>query len=93
MGPLQFRSVEELKQLRVLIDALIQNIDQPGTHDLPEGENRNPELYDLGQYQARVSLIAAKMWVGKMLEGLGNPFPKELADKATPESVPGSITP
>jgi hypothetical protein len=34
-------------------------------------------------YQAIVHLINAKMWLGKMLEGKGNSFPAELADKAS----------
>jgi hypothetical protein len=32
--------------------------------------------------QVRIHLINAKMWAGKILEALGNPFPPELADKA-----------
>jgi hypothetical protein len=37
------------------------------------------------------SAILVKMWLGKMLEGLGNPFPKELADKApAPSGTPGT---
>jgi hypothetical protein len=32
--------------------------------------------------QVRIHLVAAKMWAGKILEGLGNPFPAELADRA-----------
>jgi hypothetical protein len=40
------------------------------------------ELYGMAEYQAIRTLIEAKMWLGKMLEGLGNSFPPELADKA-----------
>jgi hypothetical protein len=30
----------------------------------------------------RTKLQEAKMWAGKVLEAVGNPFPAELADKA-----------
>lgn len=32
----------------------------------------------------RTKLQEAKMWAGKVLEAVGNPFPAELADKAEP---------
>ena len=72
-----------IKEFRQSIDALIQrvplhyNIDRKGdeimTHALEAKEPRD---------QVRVHLINAKMWAGKILEALDNPFPKELADRA-----------
>jgi len=34
----------------------------------------------------RTKLQEAKMWAGKVLEAVGNPFPAELADKAEPSA-------
>lgn len=76
--PVTYFSVDEIKALRVEVDALVQKIETGGMHDAQV----TTDLYDLASYQARVSLISAKMWLGKMLEGLNNPFPPELADKA-----------
>jgi hypothetical protein len=45
-------------------------------------EIADTRLYSIAQGEALSSLIAAKMWLGKMLEGIGNPFLAELADKA-----------
>lgn len=90
MGPSKYKSVDEIKALRVEVDALIQKVEDYGTHDVaevsPSGNAQTSDMYDLASYQARVALILAKMWLGKMLEGLGNPFPIELADKAPDQS-------
>jgi hypothetical protein len=40
------------------------------------------ERSKLGGSPGRSQTIEAKMWAGKMFEGLGKPFPAELADKA-----------
>jgi hypothetical protein len=78
MGPINYFSVDEIKALRVEVDALIQKVEMGGKHET----QTLTDLYDLASYQARVALIGAKMWLGKMLEGLDNPFAAELADKA-----------
>jgi hypothetical protein len=43
-----------------------------------EGSQQFSESYA----EVRINLTNATMWAGKTLEGLGNPFPAELADKA-----------
>jgi hypothetical protein len=84
MGPMQYKNVEEIKALRKQVDALIQAVEAHGTHD--EADVFQPtadiNLYGTANYQAHIKLVEAKMWLGKMLEGIGNPFPAELADKA-----------
>jgi hypothetical protein len=78
-----FKSVEEIKALRVQTDALLQIVQSKGTHmEGPMNDETLMELYYMAWQEAEKSAILAKMWLGKMLEGLGNPFPKELADKA-----------
>ena len=78
MGPSLYFSVEEIKALRVETDALIQKVEKGGTHEAQV----QTDLYSAAEYQTRIKLIEAKMWLGKMLEGLNNPFPAELADKS-----------
>ena len=71
-----------IKEFRQEIDALIQRV--------PRGYGNAPENAILinafgvsePRDQVRIHLTNAKMWAGKMLEALGNPFPAELADKA-----------
>lgn len=77
---MQTKSVEEIKALRVEADALIQKIAAEGAHDA--GEGLNYSLYSMASFEALRAATEAKMWLGKMLEGIGNPFPAELADKA-----------
>lgn len=60
-----------IKEFRKSIDALIQTV--PKANDFETRENSKI---------VKTKLIEAKMWSGKMLESLGNPFPAELADKA-----------
>lgn len=82
MTPSKYYNVEEIKALRVEVDALIQKVtneQENGHEDVPID---NWELRNIASYQTLVHLTDAKMWLGKMLEGAGNPFPKELADKA-----------
>lgn len=78
------RLMPSIKEFRKEIDALIQRV---AIKRYPVTENslaigayapEANEAYD----QVRKSLMEAKMWAGKMLEGLGNPLPAELADKA-----------
>lgn len=82
------RLAPSIKAFRVQIDALIQQVPthrwastMDGAKTLAIGAHapQANEAYD----QVRINLTNAKMWAGKMLEGLGNPFPAELADKAT----------
>lgn len=85
MGPAKFFTVEELKALRVDVDSLIQKINAEPSADAPQ--TLDFSLYSMSHYQADIKLREAKMWIGKMLEGLGNPFPPELADKAPVPTV------
>ncbi len=84
MTPVKHFTVEEIKAKRVEIDALIQFVEKEQEFGTEGIANANPELYSMASYQVYVHLIESKMWLGKMLEGRGNPFPKELADKAAP---------
>ena len=74
-------TVEQIKARRVAIDAEIQAIRKEGNEE-KDINTFDYELYLLSKGNALIALIEAKMWYGKMLEGLGNPFPAELADKA-----------
>ena len=82
MAPSKNFTVEQIKAKRVEIDALIQfvskeqELGEEGLHNVDEA------LYSMAGYQTLVHLTNAKMWLGKMLEGRGTPFPAELADKA-----------
>lgn len=82
MEPVKCFTVEQLKEKRVEIDALIQFMQKEQELGQEGINNTDERLYDMAGYQAIVHLIDAKMWIGKMLEGRGNPFPAELADKA-----------
>jgi len=77
------RLLTPIKDFRKAVDALIHKFplkasDQTGSL---KSHIYNPE-YQAAYEQARTHLIEAKMWGGKLLEALGNPFPPELADKA-----------
>ena len=69
-----------IKDFRKQIDALIQQI--PHGFGQPILCRVFNEPVQQSQAEVRRKLIEAKMWCGKTLEYLGNPFPKELADKA-----------
>ena len=80
MGEMQYHSVEELKALRVQVDACIQAIQfEKATH---KEEPRDHNLYSMAAYQVNVKLREAKMWLGKMIEGLGSELPEQFRDKA-----------
>ena len=70
------RLLPVIKNFRQEIDALIQRA--------ARGKEIGSSNYDVERVREEVSkkLQEAKMWAGKMLEALGNPFPAELADKA-----------
>lgn len=82
MGPIQVASTEDIKALRVQADALLNAI-----KNIKEDEDSNRDydgyIYDTARHHAFRAATEAKMWLGKMLEGKGNAFPNELADKAT----------
>lgn len=81
MGPEKVKTIEAIKALRVQIDAVMQVAESAGTADAPE--SYSPKMYWSAEHQVFLKLAEAKMWAGKMLEGLGTiPYPVELADKA-----------
>lgn len=78
------RLVPIIKDFRKEVDALMQRV--PGvkserTERCIQTSAYNPDFAE-AYHQVRVHLVDAKMWAGKLLEHLGNPFPAELADKA-----------
>lgn len=62
-----------IKEFRKEIDALIQKSDKLWIPDA---------VYHRQMGLVKTKLEEAKMWAGKVLEAVGNPFPPELADKA-----------
>lgn len=79
MGEPTYKSVEEIKEFRRAVDALFK-------FGVESGESITAPtdymLYATAQHEVFTKLQEAKMWAGKMLEGLGSSFPAELADKA-----------
>lgn len=76
----KYFSVDELKALRVQIDACQQAIHtSKATHELVP---KDWELHVSAWSQADIKLKEAKMWVGKMMEGLGSELPAQFQDKA-----------
>ena len=73
-------NVEEIHQFRKEIDALIFK----ATKDMNEEKirERSRPGYSREMSLVRTKLQEAKMWAGKCLEELGEPFPKELRDEA-----------
>lgn len=71
--------VAEIKQFRKEIDANIQKAER-----MLEGYSAEYQTFSCGREISlvRTKLQEAKMWAGKILEVIGNPFPAELADKA-----------
>lgn len=65
---------EDIHTFRKQIDALVQCAARM-KDSRPEKGGREVTL-------VHTKLQEAKMWAGKILEELGSPFPKELADKA-----------
>jgi hypothetical protein len=76
------RLVPVIKEFRQTIDALIQRV--PRSYNSPVAGAICPHAFEALEPQANVRyhLTSAKMWAGKILEALDNPFPEELADKA-----------
>ena len=73
------RLVPEIKEFRKTVDGLIRRVTMPPTPD-----SIAPHAFGTREPvdQVRIHLIDAKMWAGKILEALGNPFPAELADSS-----------
>lgn len=69
--------VESVKDFRKQIDAQVQKAESFLGGASPNGQNYGREMA-----LVRTKLQEAKMWAGKVLEAVGNPFPPELADKA-----------
>ena len=79
------RLVDPIKEFRKQVDAMINRFTRPYSMKDSFGGDLLPSAYGLAteaSTQVRIHLTEAKMWAGKILEGLGNPFPAELADKA-----------
>lgn len=66
---------EEIHNFRKEIDAVIQK-----SQALQARFGRNPGGREISLVVTK--LQEGKMWAGKILEAIGSPFPKELADKA-----------
>ena len=77
------RLVPIIKEFRQQIDALIQRVPQSYTEAPQDAIFINAFAAREPRDQVRIHLTSAKMWAGKILEALGNPFPAELADRAT----------
>lgn len=79
------RLTPHIKDLRRAVDALIAQFPYSSNRESTVvsllSSSYNPQ-YAESYAQARIHLTDAKMWAGKLLEALGSPFPKELADKA-----------
>lgn len=83
MGPQKAFSVEQIKTMRVETDALYQKM-KSGSEAGGEYEGlEDGSLYGMSEYMVMQKLIEAKMWMGKMLEGIGSTLPAEFADKST----------
>lgn len=78
------RLTPQIKDLRKQIDSLIQIVTNANHTNDRTGKEIRVNDFKTRNIQGEVEkkLIEAKMWAGKMLESLGSPFPKELADKA-----------
>lgn len=86
MGPIEVKTEASIKGQRQGIDALIQEVRKPGNTTAPVA-NFDSELYFFAEGQVMRALIEAKMWYGKMIEGLGQTqFPAQFADKAAPST-------
>jgi hypothetical protein len=79
------RLVPLIKEFRRGVDALIEKATRHSNASVSGSicfHGYGASLASQAEEQVRLKLTEAKMWAGKMLEGLGNPFPPELADKA-----------
>jgi hypothetical protein len=76
--------VPRIKQFRKEVDGLIRRASRRNYNDESDGKEIVPNAFETQEAvtQVRIHLTSAKMWAGKILESLGNPFPADLADKA-----------
>ncbi len=81
-------TVEEIKAFRVDVDALIQRASILSI----DTTNGSTMLGGVSTHNVYIHLIEAKMWLGKCLEAMGNPFPAELADKSTSDTTASNDT-
>lgn len=72
MGPATFKTIDELKALRVQVDAAIQ-VHMKDAVD--ETYPNDPNLYYASAHQVEINLRQAKMWIGKMMEAKGSELP------------------
>lgn len=73
--------VASIKKFRTEIDSNIQTAEEFLSR--PKDDSRIVNLnYGREMALVRTKLQEAKMWAGKVLEVVGNPFPTDLADKA-----------
>lgn len=77
----KYATTEEIKAFRVEVDVLIQKA-MKIVLDCHTNSDGNYTIGNIARNELNVHLIESKMWLGKCLEAMGNPFPKELADKA-----------
>jgi hypothetical protein len=63
------------------MNKMMDTVTRANTKDTPTGSILGGYTHFEAEI-VRAKLIEAKMWAGKMLEALDNPFPPELADKA-----------
>lgn len=83
MEPTKNYTQEQLKALRVQIDACIQVIESEQQNGSEGVDIKNYQLHGMSSYQVEIKLREAKMWVGKMMEGMGSELPVEFRDQAT----------
>lgn len=80
------QAVQTVKKLRQNIDAQISAVEHlMGINSATLMGSVENEIRSAGARElalVRTKLQESKMWAGKILEVLGNPFPPELADKA-----------
>ena len=74
---MDFNAQQEAHNLRKLVDGLIRDVNDYKGNLASNGLKGGREAA-----LAFTKLQEAKMWIGKVLEELGAPFPPELADKA-----------
>lgn len=74
---MDFNAQQEAHDLRKLVDGVIRQVGDFKGNLASNGLKGGREAA-----LAYTKLQEAKMWLGKILEELGSPFPPELADKA-----------
>jgi len=92
--------ITAVKSLRVRADALFQDISAlvvagiMPSDLIPTGDSQELSQLRIRAHEAAINkTIELKMWLGKILEGMGTPFPPALADKAAGEGGAAPVTP